>query len=200
MSFKRLLHGVLSASLIMAVTSWPAHADPARSTEDSEDTKAAVSDVLGAPDLIGIGVLNLQHAKEGMTSATGTTWRPDLKLPQKKILYPNGVVMTLDFELAFAVQGPPYVSLEQVVPHVYPWQSRPDMASYHLLYIVPDVARASAALTAKGFPRLVTYWVAPGQQDAAGAAMHAGVNGINIEVVDDDIMCPLLDGCRNMLP
>ncbi|WP_091574797.1 VOC family protein [Actinokineospora alba] len=163
-------------------------------------TSAGVADILGAPDAMGIGVVDVEAAKAGLTNATGVSWRPNRPTENAAVLYPNGVVMILDFNVGISVEGPPYLVLDEVHPQLSPWQASENHSSYHLMYIVPDIAATSAALEARGLPRMVTASVVENQDFAVAYAIHRGVNGINIEVIDDDFGCPLIDNCENLLP
>ena len=101
----------------------------------------------------------------------------------------NGQVVPLRFRATSSVQGPPYIEIVHVSgPGDHPWKANAHKSPVHIGYAVDDLAAASDALVAAGFPRIITADV-PGQS-AAIFAYHQGPGDILFELVDKAFLPP----------
>jgi hypothetical protein len=98
-------------------------------------------------------------------------------------------VVPLRFRATSSVQGPPYIEIVHVSgPGDHPWKASAHKSPVHIGYAVDDLAAASDALVAAGFPRIITADV-PGQS-AAIFAYHQGPGDILFELVDKAFLPP----------
>jgi hypothetical protein len=132
---------------------------------------------------IGYTVNDLQAVMTQFTDVLGIQWAP-LETATLNIRFENGLVKPIDFTIAESQQGPPYIELAQGIQGSgdNPYVTSPNFSPGHTGFAVHNLAAASDALVAAGFPRIATVDV-PGQ-DAFLFALHQGPAGINIELVD----------------
>ena len=138
---------------------------------------------------IGYGVENLEEAMAKFTSGFGIEWQQPVSDAVLNMRLANGQVVPLRFQSTSSVQGPPYIEIVHVSgPGDHPWKANAHKSPVHIGYAVDDLAAASDALVAAGFPRLITADV-PGQS-AAIFAYHQGPGDILIELVDKAFLPP----------
>ncbi|MGE5293100.1 MAG: VOC family protein [Micromonosporaceae bacterium] len=130
---------------------------------------------------VGYTVANLSQAMTQLSNTMGLQWGP-VQGETLNIQLANGRVAPITLTATVSVQGPPYVELVRAVPGVYPWNATATSSPSHFGYAVHNLAAASDALVAAGFPRIATVAV-PGQ-DAAIFAYHRGPGGMTIELID----------------
>jgi Glyoxalase/Bleomycin resistance protein/Dioxygenase superfamily len=130
---------------------------------------------------VGYTVANLSQAMTQLSATLGLQWGP-VQGETLPIRLANGKVTSVTLNATVSVQGPPYVELVQASPAIYPWNATATSSPSHFGYVVHDLAGASDALVAAGFPRVATVAV-PGT-DAAIFAYHRGPGGMIIELID----------------
>jgi Glyoxalase/Bleomycin resistance protein/Dioxygenase superfamily len=130
---------------------------------------------------VGYTVTNLSQAMTQLSNTMGLQWGP-VQGETLPIRLANGKVVPVTLTATVSVQGPPNVELVQASPAVYPWNATATFSPSHFGYAVHNLAAASDALVAAGFPRIATVAV-PGV-DAAIFAYHRGPGGMIIELID----------------
>ncbi len=131
----------------------------------------------------GYAVKNLDAAMIQFTNGLGIEWEP-VRTAIFPVRLEDGQVLSLTFQVAFSKQGPPYIELVHVEPQdqTHPWRANEHKSPAHFGYAVDNLAAASDALAAAGFPRIATVNV-PGAS-ATVFAYHEGPGGIIVELVD----------------
>jgi Glyoxalase/Bleomycin resistance protein/Dioxygenase superfamily len=129
----------------------------------------------------GYTMAYLGQAMTQLSAAMGLQWGP-VQGETLPIEFASGKVTPISLTATVSVQGPPYVELVHADPAVYPWNATATSSPSHVGYAVHNLAAASDALVAAGFPRIATVAV-PGQ-DAAIFAYHRGPGGMIIELID----------------
>jgi Glyoxalase/Bleomycin resistance protein/Dioxygenase superfamily len=129
---------------------------------------------------VGYTVVDLSQAMSQLSNTMGLQWGP-VQGETLPIQLGNKVTL-VTLTATVSVQGPPYVELVQANPTVYPWNATTNFSPSHFGYAVHNLAAASDALVAAGFPRIATVAV-PGV-DASIFAYHRGPGGMIIELID----------------
>ena len=145
------------------------------------NTSATIPLQVGRFFEVGYTVANLSQAMTQLSNTMGLQWGP-VQGETLNIRFASGKVAPVNLTATGSMQGPPYVELVQAVPAVYPWNATATSSPSHFGYAVHNLAAASDALVAAGFPRIATVAV-PGQ-DAAIFAYHRGPGGMTIELID----------------
>lgn len=131
----------------------------------------------------GYTVSDMNSAMTQFTDAMGIQWGP-IQSGTLNMRLRTGQVVSILFHIVLSAQGPPYIELVQGITGSAdnPFKASPTDSPVHLGFIVHNLAAASDALVAAGFPRIVTEAV-PGQ-DASLVAWHQGPGNIIIELYD----------------
>jgi hypothetical protein len=129
----------------------------------------------------GYTVSDFNGAMTQFSDTMGIQWGP-IQSATLNMRLRTGQVVPILFHVVLSVQGPPYIELVQGVTGSAdnPFKASPTDSPVHLGFIVRNLAAASDALAAAGFPRITTVAV-PGQ-DASIFAYHQGPGNIIIEL------------------
>ena len=198
--YRPLSRSILPIGLVLALFAAPVPASqlsgrstPVRNTEIVLGAPALMRAALASTPAIRVGlyfeigytVNDINAAATEFTDALGVGWNPIITSAQL-IRFSNGQVQLVSFQTTESTQGPPYYELAHAdVPSPNPdnpWVATDTFSPTHVGYVVNDLALASDALAAAGWPRIATV-DAPGGA-AAVFAYHRGPGGIMVELVD----------------
>ena len=128
----------------------------------------------------GIVVDDFDGAKEELSAVHGVTWGAQGTVEVPCLLADGPRLVT--FTYAYTVEGPHHLELVRAIPGTL-WTVGAPGQAHHLGYWCDDVAGTSAALTAKGLPRVAK--VGADEEDTpAGVIYHQARTGAYIELVD----------------
>jgi hypothetical protein len=141
------------------------------------------------PFEIAYMVNDLNSAMTQFGDIMGIQWTPIFS-GTDNIRLRTGQVVAIDHHVVLSVQGPPYIELLQDATGSgdNPFKASPNDWLVHVGFAVRNLAAASDALVAAGFPRIATI-VTPGQ-DVSVFTWHEGPGNIVIELVDPAFLPP----------
>jgi Glyoxalase/Bleomycin resistance protein/Dioxygenase superfamily len=138
----------------------------------------------------GIVVDDLTSAKEEFGDLLGVTWLEGEG--DSPMLLADGP-RTLRMAFAYSAAGPHHLELIQSVPGTL-WTVAGTGHAHHVGYWSDDVGQASAALSARGLPRVANLGTYEDDQFPIGV-YHQGNNGLYIEVLSRELY-PVIFGAQ----